>query len=167
MFIAVVWHAGVPDTQVADHHISSAADWLHWRTDSLPGSDSFLGHRGNRLAVSCERIRLAIFLRCFHLVEMARGCVRSQPKLCGSIGNAEVNERYVGDDVVGKLRMDVIVIFVNGLTHALGLRKCIVRCDPIEDGPFSQVPALLSVKIIPYVEGLTHAFAICKRKGLK
>lgn len=133
----------------------------------MPGSDSVLGHRGNRLAVSCEWICFAIFLRCFYLVEMARGCVRSQPELCGSIGNAEIDKRYVGDEVVGKLWMDIIVVFVNGLTHTRGLRECIVRCDPVKCRPLSKVPVALSVKIIPYVEGLTHAFAICKTKGLK
>lgn len=138
----------MPQSEVADHDISSAASWLNRRADLHTCLYCLLVHRGQGPADCCEWVLLNVLLGLAgFLVVYGRVGVRAEPELCGAVLDTEVTERDIGDKVVWVKRMIEVTIFVDGLAHAAGSREGVVGRQPIEDGAFTQVSAHFSMAL--------------------
>lgn len=113
MFLARVWHASVPSSQVANHYIALATHWLH-RWTCL--DTYFLGLFRNgwqRVVHASFCVRFGVFETGRHGL-IAPSCVgvRAQPKLGGAIFDVEIAKRNVGDKVVRELGVFIASVFV-------------------------------------------------------
>ena len=59
-------------------------------------------------------------------------CVASKPELGRAVGDGEITQGYVGDEIVWELRMRIGVVFVDRLTHAASVCQGVVGRDPVE-----------------------------------
>jgi hypothetical protein len=82
MRIAGVWHPGMPQPQIANHHVSLAARWLDRGSYLSPLLAHIIYDRRDDVADLSRRIWPNVFLGDSGLL-VAKGCVRmgSEPEL--------------------------------------------------------------------------------------
>ena len=66
-------------------------------------------------------------------------CMASKPELGRAVGDGEITQGDVGDEIVWELWMWIGVVFVNWLTHAAGVCQGVVGRNPVEHWPVAEV----------------------------
>ena len=138
MLTTTIRHPRMPQPQVPDHHVS-AADFGLQRRAHDPAR--LLGRvcDPRRALAQLEVAAQLGGVRRQRLVVDGRGGVRAQPELGRAVLRGEVDERHVGDEVVGVARVREGRVLVRGLAEARGVGDGGVGCEPVPDGLVAEV----------------------------
>lgn len=127
-----VWHAGVPQSEIADDNVPRCTCRLNRRADPHARLFRGLGDGWKRLPQTPIYLNLAGVL-CDHLLTPGRMRVRAEPELGGTILDAELTQRDVGDEVVWIFRMDESAILMRWLAHSWRVRERCIGREPVPD----------------------------------
>lgn len=134
MLVAFIWHTSMPRPDIADYDIAFLTLRLDQWSYLTPCLSGLVCNRRDWPANLRIGIRLSILLIShMQLIVLGCMCMASKPKFRYPIGDREVAQRYIGDEVIRKLRVWVRIVLVNRLAHATGICKSVVRHYPVED----------------------------------